>query len=161
MMDFPYNQENENENEREAYLSTWHQQEKTSERLGAILLIFASVLSLILERFSVDGLEYKSIALAVSVGFLAGGITLLFRARRPREERRALQFLRYQSQLRNAGFAGMGAALLFFQGGGRPLLMISGGLLTILALWLQWRGMKIRQFDALFAHKVETRDMDE
>jgi hypothetical protein len=128
--------------------------------MGAILMLFASVLILVLERLSVDTLEYKTMALAASVGLIAGGITLLVRSRRPSEERRALHFLRYESQVRNAGFAGMGAAYLLLQGGGRPLMLIGGGLLVILALWLQWRGMKIRQFDALF-RQAEDKAADE
>jgi hypothetical protein len=161
MMDFPYNQEQEIENERETYLNTWHRQEKTSERMGAILMVFGSVLSLVLERLSVDSPEYKSITLTISIALLSGGITLLFRSRRPREERLALQFLRYEKQVRYAAFAGMGAVLLFFQGGGRPLMMIGGGLLVMLALWFQWRSIKIRHFDALFVQATKTRDLDE
>jgi cobalamin synthase len=158
-MDFPYNQDYNDE--REDFLNKWYQQEKSSERMGAILMIFASVLILVFERLSVDSLEYKTMALAASVALLAGGITLLMRSRRPSEERRALHFLRAENQNRNAGYAGVAAAFLLYQAGGRPLMLIGGGLLVIFALWLQWRSMKIRQFDALFAHKIDDKAADE
>ena len=158
-MDFPYNRESENA--REDYLNSWYEQERSSERIGAILLIFASAVILVTERLSVAGLEYKTLALALAVGFFSGGISLLFRNRRPAEERRALNFLKAESHSRNANLLGVGAAILFYQADGKIVFMVSAGLMMILSMWLHWRVWKIRQFDALVSPKITTKESDE
>jgi hypothetical protein len=158
-MDFPYNRESENA--REDYLDSWYQQERTSERIGAILLIFASAVILVTERLSVADIEYKTLALALAVGFFSGGITLLFRSRRPVEERRSLNFLKLESHTRNANLLGVGAALLFYQANGKIVFMVSAGLMMIFSFWLHWRSYKIRQLDALFARPISTKEADE
>lgn len=152
-MDFPYNEEKSSA--REDFIQAWYQQEKIAERIGAVLLLFAAVLILVLEKPSPAEAEYRTFVLAAAVGCFAGGVTLLLRSRRPSAERRALIFLRSENLSRTANFASIGAALLFWQGNGKAMLMIVAVLLFIFSLWLQWRVLKIRQFEALFAPPVE------
>lgn len=154
-MDFPYSQENSHA--REDYIQAWYQQEKMAERIGAIVLLFAAVLMLVLEKPSPAEAEYRTFVLAAAVGCFSGGVTLLLRSRRPSTERRALVFLRPENLSRTANFASIGAVLLVWQGNGKPMLMIVAGLLFIFSLWLQWRVLKIRQFESQFAPPLEEK----
>lgn len=135
--------------ERTKFLNNWRKAEKFSERVGGILLIFAAGFLISWEKPS-D--EYTLMAVA---GLLTCGIYLLLvYSRRPDDKRTALHFLLYDSQIRYAWMAGMGAVSLVMDII-RPLQVVAAGLLVIFALWFRWRAYQINHFDKLFVNNSE------
>lgn len=128
----------------QGFLHRWHLTEKSAERMAGILLFFASAAVIVLEA----GDEFSVLAAAFMV---ASGLTLLFRSRRPAQERRGMRFAN-ADQTRNRAYlaaAGALAALSFGAFNSRPLLLIGSALLGILAGWYFWRTRKIQEYDAL------------
>lgn len=140
--------------QRPIFLEKWRKTEKTLERIGGILFIFAAALLISWERAS------DELTLMAAAVLITGGIYLLFvYSRRPDEKRSGLRFLDHGKQIQYAWMAAMGALILALNIN-RPLMIIVAGVLVILAIWFRWRAYQIRQFDKLFVN-TENSSKDE
>ncbi len=127
------------------FLRDWQLTEKSAERMAGVVLIFAAAALVALET---AGDQFTVLAAAL---FVASGLTLIFRSRRMIQRQFSLRFASVDTQ-RNRAYMAVAGALSAVSMGAmnqRPLLLILGGLLGILAGWFFWRVGKVQQYDAL------------
>lgn len=136
--------QNESKTQSEGYIQRWYRTEKRLERLAGVLLFFVVGIIIAFDH-PVDQWTLTAICLSI-----AGGLTLLFRSRRPQQARNQLRFAHKQTQIRQAIIAGLGAIILWTQWQARPLAWIVGGVLLVVAVWYQWRARQLDQLDQLF-----------
>ncbi|MCA9913410.1 MAG: hypothetical protein KC496_08665 [Anaerolineae bacterium] len=140
------------------FLQEWQLTEKSAERMAGVVLIFAAAALIALETAS-DQFTVLAAALA-----FAGGLTLIFRSRRMIQRQFGLRFASVDTQ-RNRAYMAVAGALSAVSMGAvnqRPLLLILGGLLGVLAGWFFWRAGKVQAYDALLqaksAEDIETEN---
>ncbi|MDQ7027830.1 MAG: hypothetical protein Q9P01_00025 [Anaerolineae bacterium] len=154
------NPENDFTDERDAFIAAWHKLEKSIKRIGGILMLFAGGLALALDK------PADQYTLLVAAGLFAGGLTLIFRSRRPIDEYAHLYFLQQRQLASQATMAGLAAAFLLYQGmqSNRPLYWIGALLLAALAVWFQWRAAKVTEYSRRFKRdeelSIETHEED-
>ena len=136
----------EKREKRAEFIENWYKTEKSIERLGAILLIFASALIAVFDQPS------DQWTLLAVTGAIAGSITLFTVSRKARAHRTALNFAKVKTQSNRAIMATVGAMILITQMGLRPLALIIGALLFAVSVWYRWRVRKIEQLDAIFTN---------
>ena len=139
----------EKREKRAEFIENWYKTEKSIERLGAVMLIFASAL---IAAFDQPSDQWTLLAVT---GGIAGSITLFTLSRKARAHRIALNFAKVKTQSNRAIMASIGAMLLITQMRLRPLAFIIGALLFAVSVWYRWRVRKIEQLDTLFK-KEET-----
>lgn len=144
----------ERRQKRTEYLEKWYQTEKSSRRIGAVILFFTAAVIAVYDKPG-DGMT--AFALSSSI---AGSITLLLLSRQPRTERTSLHFLKAENQSALSNYAGMAAVLLFTLFSGRPLAIIAGGILLMLSFLFQWRAYKVKQFDTLFNEEQAEQELE-
>lgn len=139
---------------REKLVDAWRQNEKRSERIGGVILIFGSALALSLQS-SGDNIAALVAALGIAAGF-----TLIYRSRRPAEQRRHMYFVTVRDQLqRGFGFA-VGGMLALWQSNGQPVLLIGGFLALAIAGWYGWRAQQLQTYEALFTDSPRSDEVE-
>lgn len=141
-----------NSEKRSEFIDNWYKLEKSAERIAGVILLFAVGL---IVAFDKPGDQWTALAVA---GMLSAAITIFVYSRKPRAIRTNLHFMKEQTQSQRSVIAGMGAMVLITQLGGRPLAVIIGGLLLIVAVWFQWRAYQIREFDRILEEKADKTD---
>ena len=134
--------------ERSAFLQAWHKLEKSFKRMGGVLMIFAGGLIL---AFDNPG-DQAQLTILVAAGLIAGGVTLIFRARGAVDAYTNLYFLQLKQQSSQGLIAGLGAAWLLYQGmqTGRALFWIGALVAAGFWLWFRWRMAKISEYTERF-----------
>ena len=137
----------EQREQRTQLVEMWRNSEKTAERVGGLLLILATAITMILEAGTGDSLTIMQVAL-----MMAGGFTLIFRSRRSADQRKHLMFIgaHQQSQRSWMAFIGAGVLMVFAIQQGRAGFFVLAGLGALLGVWFRWRNQQVQAYDALF-----------
>ncbi len=135
---------------RQAFLETWRTAEARGRRIGGLLLTFAGMLALAIEA---RGDELTAL---IATGLIAGGLWLIVRSGRARIDRIHLMYLQHNAQIQRSLLAGLAAVYTFYQGSvqNRPLFLLGGAVLLMVAAWYQWRAYQVRQYRTHFSNET-------